>query len=152
MRKVDFCSYVYYIDQDISFCSQYYLTPAQVSFIENQFLYSIYLYKRWEKRPGETPDQITHHPSIYLINFDVLNDCTVLKREDCSKKIASWYVYELAHIYITERVFEHEGRTDFPHEVVHWLNEMVGVDNAIQDEKLADDFEPYYERECKGCK
>ena len=124
-RKVNWCEHVYYIHQDIQLCSMWKLTG----------------------------DQIKVEPYVFIVPMKLINDRDVFKRTDSWDRIAGRYITNKGWIFVTERAFTDEGYTDLPHEVAHWLNNNIGgIAGTPKDERLADAFEAYYVKECRGCK
>lgn len=147
--KVVYCVHKYTVGDDITripVCSQYPLSPKQVQFLDDQFEYSCYLYRKFVKSKGfQIPNETEFELDIYLTTYEHINDPVYFPRNDENKQIVGRYVNGVADLYLTDRIFERQGYTDFPHELAHWMNNVIGVTDKGKNEKLAQDFERYYE-------
>jgi hypothetical protein len=146
-----FCKFEYQIGDkaDISLCSELAIFDNHVATLTDQYEVSKALYPKFIKPlVDEFPASTDLTPTVYLTTAEKLNDQDLFPRKVGNGKVVGWYIGENQGIYITDAVFLKVGETDFPHELAHWYNHVLGLHTlgSAENEKLATAFEAYYSK------
>lgn len=148
--SVKYCNYTYSIHSgSVRFpvCSQYSLSKLDLEHLTRQLNSSLFLYRKFAKANGLTlPDRSTVEDlDIYLTTYAHLNDPAYFPRYFKGSKIVGRYINKRADIFLTKRALIRKSNSDFPHELAHWFNDIMGVKDRETNEALALSFERYYQ-------
>lgn len=153
-----FCQHSYKIEQagqnPITVCAQYELSSQNIDYLRKQFFNAGGLYLNFlrNEKMRKTPKDIdfTINPTIYMVTFETINNPSFFKRANPDEKIVARYVPVKGWFFLTNRIFDtsSDGYTDFPHEVAHFVNDLLKI-KGPQDESLADEFESFYAKKMK---
>lgn len=154
LDKVKYCIYTYAIGNGkatIPVCSQYPLSGREVEHLNQQYSYTMFLYREFLEPKGLTlPAKTDRNLDIYFTTFEHINDVDYFPRKDPKIKIVGRYVNRVANIFLTRQALEDPLCTDAPHELAHWLNDVLGLKDKVKNEAWAQEFEAYYDRRVNG--
>jgi len=152
-KEVRYCIHTYSVGDEVSsipVCSQYPLSESDMHTLNEQFGYACFLYRKFIQAKGyNVPKETDLDLEIYLTTYAHINDTEYFPRKNKSAHIVGRYVSGYANIFITDRVLKERANTDFPHELAHWFNDILEIENRILNEQLATEFEEYYVAETR---